>query len=75
MDKWISCADRLPEEKGRYIIYHWYMDAVQINYWDGEKWEYGHRATHWMPLPPKPEGSTEAAISLGIAMALPEELK
>ena len=64
---WISVKDKLPDEKGEYlVVYHpcWYRDNVS---WDVTKvgldsfrgkttWaknKYQH-VTHWMPLPEPP---------------------
>lgn len=71
--RWIPCSDRLPEEKGCYLVAvkHWYdgKPVTREAVWNGadwiscEKWirmEITPRVTHWQPLsePPKEEQST-----------------
>lgn len=68
VQEWISVDDRLPEEKGEYLVaYHpCYWDDVKedVTYtgidtfrgkrtWAKNKFQ---RITHWMPLPEPPKG-------------------
>lgn len=67
MSQWISVNDRLPKEKGEYLVaYHpCYWDNVSEGtvvgidsfrgktQWAKKKYQ---RVTHWMPLPDPPEG-------------------
>lgn len=68
VQEWISVKDRLPEEKGEYLVaYHpCYWDDVKeyVTYtgidtfrgkttWAKKKFQ---RITHWMPLPQPPKG-------------------
>ena len=66
-DNWISVKDRLPNEKGIYLVtYHSYywgnvMPEILIGTdtfrgkttWAKNKYQ---RVTHWMPLPEPPKG-------------------
>lgn len=66
MSEWISVKDRLPEQKGEYLVtYHpCYWDHVHEEIrvgldtfrgkssWAKKKYQ---RVTHWMPLPESPE--------------------
>lgn len=63
--KWISVADRLPEESGTYIVVASDGHAKRVTFVKWQKrnkhWELtGARSywkiTHWMPLPEAPEG-------------------
>ena len=67
--QWVSVNDRLPEESGEYLVY---MESgyviildYSVNYkaFNAFDWfsnadviEYALPVTHWMPLPPSPEG-------------------
>lgn len=61
--KWISVKERLPENKGRYIIYVRGPEPF-VSWFDGYRFRtigiapFVYPATHWMPLPaaPKAEG-------------------
>ena len=67
MGKWISVDDRLPPEKGEYIVaYHpcywkdvdWKKTEVGIDCFMGKtSWARRkfQRVTHWMPLPEPPK--------------------
>ncbi len=65
MKIWISVKDRLPEERGRYIIYVdipeedykkvWTIDVLDPKKGFDMPKEYGRSViTHWMPLPEGP---------------------
>ena len=68
MAEWISVKDRLPEEKGQYLVtYHpCHWDNVEENticvgtdsFVNGKRWAKNkyQRVTHWMPLPEPPKG-------------------
>lgn len=59
--KWISCAEKLPEETGRYLVCDRLDERVRIEYfyascnlgWAGAQ---AYKITHWMPLPEPPKG-------------------
>ena len=53
-DDWYRTRLQLPEVPGRYLIYHYYSDTIQICWWDGDKWDHQWTITHWMMLPDKP---------------------
>lgn len=61
--KWISVKERLPENKGRYIIYVHGPEPF-VSWFDGYRFRtigiapFVYPATHWMalPEPPKEEG-------------------
>lgn len=67
MNKWISTADRLPMETGRYIVYanityrnaRGVLDTIKMvclssySEWDG--FAVSKEVTHWMPLPEPPK--------------------
>lgn len=61
--KWISVKERLPENKGRYIIYVRGPEPF-VSWFDGYRFRtigtapFTYPATHWQPLPelPKEEG-------------------
>lgn len=65
--RWIPCNERLPEERGCYIVAvkHWYdgKPVTREAFWNGADWlscekrmEITPRVTHWMPLPEPPKG-------------------
>ena len=63
--EWISVEERLPIEKGKYIVcvrnltgYRPLEEEVLVAHfgwgdWDFDGWE-DNRVTHWMPFPKKP---------------------
>lgn len=59
--KWISVAERLPEESGEYLVYCGEYDGICVLYYEilktksklRSKWK---EVTHWMPLPEPPKG-------------------
>ena len=63
--KWISCAERLPEKNGYYLIAYQYnfngRRTTIIDFYAktaaGEWWgnDFGRIVTHWMPLPEPPK--------------------
>ncbi len=46
--KWIPVSERLPEEKGMYLVT--VQDYVLMEQWSGTGW-WATRPTAWMPLP------------------------
>jgi hypothetical protein len=56
--QWVSVNDRLPEETKQYLTYDGGYDLIDVvsYYVDCGKWNCSYKITHWMPLPPKPEG-------------------
>ena len=65
VQKWISVNDRLPEEKGNYIVNckHAYFDnddywTIGICFYDGEEFQmdWSYKVTHWQYLPQPPKG-------------------
>lgn len=60
--EWISVEDRLPERKGRYLVYIPNEQLICCMYYDRDASVYGDNGvTHWMPLPepPKMKGGAE----------------
>ncbi|WP_312412374.1 DUF551 domain-containing protein [Pseudescherichia sp.] len=62
-DGWIACADRMPEEGGRYWCYVEEQNSLGKSHyqwncsWNGDEWggeALSGRVTHWMPLPLPP---------------------
>jgi len=63
-DGWIACADRMPEEIGRYWCSVEEQNSLGKSHyqwncaWNGKRWwvehEDGGRVTHWQPLPSPP---------------------
>lgn len=64
--RWIPCSERLPEERGCYIVAvkHWYdgKPVTREAFWNGADWlscekrmEITPRVTHWMSLPELPK--------------------
>ncbi len=68
VQKWISVDDRLPNNKGCYLltVKHWFdgEPVVREACWNGKDWfscddrryKITPRVTHWMPLPDAPKG-------------------
>ena len=50
--KWIPCSERLPDERGEYIVtnYDGYAYETTWDDWDGRKW-LSDKVAAWMPLP------------------------
>ena len=68
LNSWISVADRLPSEFGRYLCYvEEQNDLGKSHYqwncsWNGDEFsdaELSGRVTHWMPLPAAPAQESE----------------
>lgn len=62
-DGWIACADRMPEEGGRYWCYVEEQNSLGKSHyqwncsWNGDEWggeALSGSVTHWMPLPSPP---------------------
>jgi hypothetical protein len=70
MSEWIRVDVSLPEEVGRYLAYHYYMDFIVVVYWDGKSWERGYNITHWMALPEKPKDWAQVALATGSLIEL-----
>ena len=60
---WIACADRMPEEGGRYWCYVEEQNSLGKSHyqwncsWNGDEWggeALSGRVTHWQPLPAAP---------------------
>ena len=54
MSKWILSRDRLPEEKGRYLVVHGKNNTVLIEWFNGKSFGELYKTCHpkaWMPLP------------------------
>jgi len=60
---WIACADRMPEEGGRYWCYVEEQNSLGKSHyqwncsWNGDEWggeALSGRVTHWQPLPSPP---------------------
>jgi len=60
---WIACADRMPNEGGRYWCYVEEQNSLGNSHyqsncsWNGDEWggeALSGRVTHWMPLPSPP---------------------
>ena len=58
-EKWISVADKLPDEDGKYIVCTAKNSVYCTKYYAGSK-NFGANSTshitHWMPLPEPPKG-------------------
>lgn len=64
---WISVKDRLPEKGVEVLVWSWHTKLTRV--WtldEGGVWEdeYGYLqdfedVTHWMPIPPTPEGGKD----------------
>ncbi len=63
VDGWIACADRMPEEGGRYWCYVEEQNSLGKSHyqwncsWNGDEWggeALSGRVTHWQPLPSPP---------------------
>ena len=61
-EDWISVKDRLPEDKGWYLVYKKWKntldnhDLVRESYYDKNDCKFDTKAVaHWMPLPEPPE--------------------
>jgi hypothetical protein len=62
---WTACKERLPKERGRYMVYQAsFPEPIRIvNFGTSRGWENGRdkslpperRISHWMPLPTPPE--------------------
>ena len=63
---WIPVTVNQPAQPGRYLVYHYYMDTIEVIFWDGKKWPSNFNVTHWMSLPIKPENSIKIALELGV---------
>lgn len=56
LSRWISVEDKLPTEKGRYLVYLGESIVISAFYPNApEPHFYAVEATHWMPLPSEPE--------------------
>lgn len=75
--RWIPCSERLPEEKGCYLVAvkHWFdgKPVTREAFWNGADWlscekrvEITPRVTHWMPMPEPPEGVTKDELQHGL---------
>ena len=56
MAKWIPCSERLPDEKGEYLLTLEMRDGTyecDMDKFNGKKWQYYHKGevVAWMPLP------------------------
>ena len=72
VQKWISVDDRLPNNKGCYLltVKHWFdgEPVVREACWNGKDWfscddrryKITPRVTHWMLLPELPKGDNDA---------------
>lgn len=65
MSEWISCKDRLPDKRGRYLVLEddkWLQNMddkdidktkwIRIVFYDGD---FPITVSHWIPLPEPPE--------------------
>lgn len=52
--KWVSVAERLPEEVGNYCVYTT-QDKAYVSYY-APQYEFAANVTHWQPLPAPPMG-------------------
>lgn len=63
VNRWISCAERLPEVYEKVITYNdkgIIHDNFRLNLRDGSVgWSQGWGITHWQPRPEPPEGGAE----------------
>ena len=61
---WVSVTERLPEEKGEYIVFdgetvfgaYYEINAFGTTWTDPTEGYYEYRVTHWRPMPEPPEG-------------------
>lgn len=60
--EWISVKDKLPDKKGRCLVFTNYGDVTMDSFVDGMFVCNLGNVTHWRPLPPNPyESKSEAA--------------
>ena len=53
--KWVRCDEGLPEKSGEYLI-SYSGRVMSCRYFSrSESWQSGLKASHWQPLPQKPE--------------------
>lgn len=72
MDEWIRVDAALPEEKGLYLVFHYYTPSIHIVFWDGKSWDKSLDITHWMPLPDYPADWASVAFGDGRLIKIPE---
>ena len=71
--EWVACKDRLPRERGTYLVYeHSYPEPIRIcAFGTSQRWDNGRDKirrkvpgqgiTHWMPLPKPPIDAVRGA--------------